>query len=470
MQAPFDNIVQHLFHQPSLQSVTVDELERMAQEHPYFAAAHFLLLKKMQQTAHPQFTDQLHKTTLYFNNPLWLQFLLQPETVQGFTVLSELPFIKEPEAPAIPVQNGAYAAPEASLPTPAAHEIESREAAAATAAPAEPLQHSAAAAPAGIMDVITEVFQDEAPVAPATHTPPAPAAVTNGAMSDTGDEAIGAASNEPAEQAGAMQEAAPNPIEVPAETVEEAPVPQDVWLPDQLVTLVNEQELQQGGREEAIAAGLPLQEEIPVSPAADTQVPVAEETTAAVENPEEADATEPVLPAADTQVPVVEETTAAVENPEEADATDAPAIDATAAANPLLKNMLEAPAAGSDAIFEPYHTVDYFASQGIKLSKLEPEAKDKLGRQLRSFTEWLKTMKRLPQASIDKILSENEESKVVADAIHSIENKEVITEAMAEVFEKQGMHEKAVEVYQKLSLLNPAKSTYFAAKIAILKH
>jgi len=58
----------------------------------------------------------------------------------------------------------------------------------------------------------------------------------------------------------------------------------------------------------------------------------------------------------------------------------------------------------------------------------------------------------------------------VADAIHSIENKEVITEAMAEVFEKQGMNGKAVEVYQKLSLLNPAKSTYFAAKIAILKH
>ena len=46
MQAPFDNIVQHLFHQPSLHSVTVDELENMAVQHPYFAAAHFLLLKK----------------------------------------------------------------------------------------------------------------------------------------------------------------------------------------------------------------------------------------------------------------------------------------------------------------------------------------------------------------------------------------------------------------------------------------
>ncbi|HTE12011.1 MAG TPA: hypothetical protein VK645_13600, partial [Chitinophagaceae bacterium] len=138
---------------------------------------------------------------------------------------------------------------------------------------------------------------------------------------------------------------------------------------------------------------------------------------------------------------------------------------------PLLKTMIiETAAAKNDLLFEPYHTVDYFASQGIKLSKMELDAKDKLGTKLKSFTEWLKSMKKLPQVSIDKILSENEESKVVEDAIHSIENKEVITEAMAEVFEKQGLMEKAAGVYQKLSLLNPGKSVYFAAKIEALKH
>ena len=46
---------------------------------------------------------------------------------------------------------------------------------------------------------------------------------------------------------------------------------------------------------------------------------------------------------------------------------------------------------------------------------------------------------------------------------------EVLTESMAEVFAKQGKTAKASEVYQKLSLLNPAKSTYFAAKIENLK-
>ena len=44
-------------------------------------------------------------------------------------------------------------------------------------------------------------------------------------------------------------------------------------------------------------------------------------------------------------------------------------------------------------LFEPMHMVDYFASQGIKLTE-EVQTADKLGKQLKSFTEWLKTMKK----------------------------------------------------------------------------
>jgi len=40
---------------------------------------------------------------------------------------------------------------------------------------------------------------------------------------------------------------------------------------------------------------------------------------------------------------------------------------------------------------------------------------------------------------------------------------------MAEVLVKQGKSEKAIEMYQKLSLLNPSKSAYFAAKIERIK-
>jgi DNA-binding SARP family transcriptional activator len=63
-----------------------------------------------------------------------------------------------------------------------------------------------------------------------------------------------------------------------------------------------------------------------------------------------------------------------------------------------------------------------------------------------------------------------EEAGLVDIAIQSQAEKsntedEILTETMAEVLAQQGKISKAIEVYQKLSLLNPSKSAYFAAKI-----
>jgi hypothetical protein len=121
----------------------------------------------------------------------------------------------------------------------------------------------------------------------------------------------------------------------------------------------------------------------------------------------------------------------------------------------------------NDLTFEPFHTVDYFASQGIKLSQ-EDTSNDKFGKQLKSFTDWLKTMKRLPSATI-RVADPASDQKVEALADHSVESTEVVTEAMAEVWLKQGNREKAIEVYDKLSLSDPSKSAYFAAKIESIK-
>lgn len=121
-----------------------------------------------------------------------------------------------------------------------------------------------------------------------------------------------------------------------------------------------------------------------------------------------------------------------------------------------------------ELLFEPYHTVDYFASQGIKF-KEEEKPKDKFGQQLKSFTEWLKTMKRLPVAEMAAAVESNAEHKVEQMAETSLQDRDVMTEAMAEVWEKQGNAVKAIEIYNKLSLLEPSKSTYFAAKIEELK-
>ena len=126
------------------------------------------------------------------------------------------------------------------------------------------------------------------------------------------------------------------------------------------------------------------------------------------------------------------------------------------------------PADNDDIPFDSYHTIDYFASQGIKL-KPEDLPKDRLGQQLKSFTDWLRSMKRINPAEDINTLDEITNQAIQQIAEHSVSGKEIITEAMAEVWAKQGHREKAVAIYEKLSLLNPAKTTYFATRIEQLK-
>jgi len=129
-----------------------------------------------------------------------------------------------------------------------------------------------------------------------------------------------------------------------------------------------------------------------------------------------------------------------------------------------IKTNENANSKDEELLFEPYHTVDYFASQGIKVpDEVRPD--DKFGKQLKSFTEWLKVMKKLPQKNINVNLETSEQATIDGFAAHSLQQKEILTEAMAEVLLKQGKNEDAIGLYRKLSLINPSKSAYFAAKI-----
>jgi hypothetical protein len=120
-----------------------------------------------------------------------------------------------------------------------------------------------------------------------------------------------------------------------------------------------------------------------------------------------------------------------------------------------------------EMLFEPLFATDYFASQGIKLSEAMLND-DKLAKQLKSFTSWLKTMKKVHP---DKLAAVNAlvETTIQNQAAKSNIEEEVVTEAMAEAFVQQGKNIRAIDTYEKLSLLNPAKSAYFAAKIESLK-
>jgi hypothetical protein len=135
---------------------------------------------------------------------------------------------------------------------------------------------------------------------------------------------------------------------------------------------------------------------------------------------------------------------------------------------PKLSSVLNQPLSPEEVLnFEPAHLVDYFASQGIKLSE-DMLGRDKLGRQLKGFNAWLKTMKKIhPEKLINTSFAQDVKVQNLANL--SNQEKAILTEAMAEVLVKQGLSAKAIEIYQKLSLLDPAKSAYFAAKIDAIK-
>lgn len=173
------------------------------------------------------------------------------------------------------------------------------------------------------------------------------------------------------------------------------------------------------------------------------------------------------IPATNTEVftrPLINENHDAQQIPEQAkeETTEQTAVPFEM---PSLK--IEPLPANTGPVFEPYHTVDYFASQGIKF-KEDEKPKDRFSEQLKSFTEWLKTMKRIAATEIAASDSMGEK-KVEQMAEYSNAEPHVITEAMAEVWEKQGNKANAEDIYRKLSLLDPSKSSYFATKIEDLK-
>jgi len=65
-----------LFKKNNLEECSVEEIEDLAKQYPYFSSAQVLLAAKQKQTDHPGFEKQLTTTSLHVSNPLWLDHLL----------------------------------------------------------------------------------------------------------------------------------------------------------------------------------------------------------------------------------------------------------------------------------------------------------------------------------------------------------------------------------------------------------
>jgi hypothetical protein len=296
MRSQTEHVLQSLFSEVSLNNISVEHLRQIVDEHPYFTLGHLFLAKKLQTISASEYEAQSEKTSLYFNEPIWLQTLLHPSDEQMLTYPESI----------------ARTEPVGDAPIHAEEAIKQQDV------------------------------------------------------------------NEPEADAIESQSIVAAPPVVESETVD-------------------------------IAAANRQSETIP-----------SEITSIATESPS------------------------------------------------AEKEKNDNQAEEQPQVFEPYHTVDYFASQGIKISnEIRPD--DRLGRQLRSFTEWLKTMKRLPETQAEQQLDEVTQQNIQDFAAHSLDEKEIVTESMAEVLLKQNRIDEGIAMYEKLSLLNPSKRAYFAAKIEQLK-
>ncbi len=416
MKHPSQPIIQHLFQASSLEDVPRQQLESFVEEYPCFGFARYLLSHKLRTENDDQFTKQTQKTSLYFSNPFWLQWLLenmpvatdgpgQPLAVEQpvtFEEASTLEWESREQVPISAEEEVAFGVPFlAEDPTPP---------------PSVEAPHATEESIIAEQSIPTEEFIPAEQSNPAEQSVPAEEPGTIGAHLEADTpvpvaEEPGVETNQPSEEPGYSA------AELLLTSIEEA----------------------KGLRESLQRINEDFHDAPTEEPIQDIEPPFILEEGSIPDN-------------GISPVDGVQETDSSI--------TDSPAFNPA----PVEITITQSTAAVPEITFEPYHTIDYFASQGIRLT-LEENPSDSLGRQLKSFTDWLKVMRRLPQKEREFVPDRAAEQTIQTFAAHSVEGKEVVTETMAEVLAKQGMTERARLVYEKLSLLNPEKRAYFAAKI-----
>jgi hypothetical protein len=449
-------IMQHLFQASTLEDISRERLESFVEEYPCFGLGHYLLSRKLRAESAGHYLEETHRTSLYFSNPFWLHWLLENTSDTGDK------------------KEDAGSAGLATMVAPASEPV---MAVASEPVTAEPQHEASAQSPA------TEwAAPPEEEIQPVHEEP---------AIAGTDDE--GQAAPHPAEEEQAIispageEQAAPHPAEEEHQTSEP-----ELSAAELLLNSIEEARVL---RESLLKLNEDFQTAHTEDPIHDEEPPfILEEETPPVSS-DGAIADAPVSDGPTVDVPPAGMTAVAeepwqsqpvAEEPQQAEPPSVVHLQApepSAEASGDLPQAMPAPPtthapqpaeahtitkAEPELVFEPFHTIDYFASQGIKL-RLDENPSDSLGKQLKSFTDWLKVMRKLPQKEREIVPDRVTEQTIQSIAAHSIEGKEVVTETMAEVLAKQGMPERARILYEKLSLLNPEKRAYFAAKIEQLK-
>ncbi|NNJ55336.1 MAG: hypothetical protein HKP14_04370 [Bacteroidia bacterium] len=140
----------------------------------------------------------------------------------------------------------------------------------------------------------------------------------------------------------------------------------------------------------------------------------------------------------------------------------------------------------------PFDTVVY--NPEVELNKIIEEKEEAEETGEKDFMFWLNHMDDEPQKTkkpkesakspsnvqnlLDQFLATKRSKPIQSREFYNAQNKaqqsetdtmSVVSETLLKIYERQGYYEKAIEGYNKLSLQNPSKSAYFAARITELK-
>lgn len=451
MNNSLDKALYYLTGNGNINAVKVEELEKLVNNHPYFPVAHFLLSKKFKNQNNPGFLPQVQKTALYFPNPYWLHYQL-------LNNLPDEPIIHDNTEPSLH-DTFTNNKPEDIEDI----DVEESIAQATSIEDAPVSSHTEHA--------ITAVFT-------ADELEAADKLAQQTLKEDANDEPIlashedtavvneASASNELTEDEVEQHEtAAPEQSPVEVEDLNSSDITsehttaineEDATVEEETLPQINEQTFADKAQ--------------PVSHGHIETTTQAEEEGAVIARDTD-EATTQFLHEVAEEAP---QQSAADSNKNISAIEDArqPEDDEHEKMFQNIKAMLDASSDEANADvdssvvpIDPYYTIDYFAAQGIKLD-LEKNPQDKLGKQVKKFTQWLKHMKKIgPEDSIttDNPSPAEVEAQQTADASNVA--REVVTEAMALVLEKQGKKDKAIQLYHKLTFINPHKSAYFAGKI-----
>jgi hypothetical protein len=512
MNPSLDKALYYLTGNGNIDDVAVEDLERLTTEHPYFSVGHLLLAKKLKLKDDNRFAAQVQKAAVYISNPYWLHYQL----------------LNYPPADLMLYKSADDHRATKQTATTDIHENVSDSSQSTQETTSMEVTHDRARENehAGAIEL------NETGVAPTEQPVPITTEFTLNEIEHASELAHESLSEDltpemftPASKAvDAEPEAGPVPIttEFSADEIEHAselahqslaPVDPEVEETETvpITTVFTSDELNHASELAHEVLDTPAEDEkrldddeaFPWKEDNNVDEQLQNSTGNIVNEPAsvEAESTSPAhvenVSQAEENVSQAEEEMAAITR--EPDAVTERFIEEVTIANPVVENadiqtdtlleedehekmfqsikaMLDAtteeagqPVKGGLIPIDPYHTIDYFASQGIKLD-LEQNPQDKLGKQVKKFTHWLKQMKKLgPEDALESVDNAQAEAAVQKIADTSNTAREVVTEAMAQVLEKQGKNEKAVQLYIKLSFLNPDKSAYFADKIKKLK-